>query len=168
MCNIYILQMKPHRTCQAIIMDPKERLFLKTWEKETNKYGSLSYGHVDTSKMTETFVGLTMKQLVSKEEWSSKGYSCSIRGQLLFHRMMIVKGIRCPDCLYPVFMLDDECSPLSSLQRQTDFWRRSPVRDELALVHHAVPEDTMPNAADTLGFWAWHLHHISELLRARL
>lgn len=159
MCNIYILQMKPHRTCQAIIMDPKERLFLKTWEKETNKYGSLSYGHVDTSKMTETFVGLTMKQLVSKEEWSSK--MCPVRGQLLFHRMMIVKGIRCPDCLDPVFMLDAVGNGLSSLQCQTDFWTRNPVRDELALVHNAVPEDTMPNAADTLGFWAWHLHHMN-------
>ena len=138
-------------------MDPNERLFLKTWEKETNKYGSLSYGHVDTTEMTQRFVGLTMEQLVSKGEWTGTSYSCSGRGNLLFHRMIMIKGIRCPDCLESMFMLDVNGQPLSSLQRQTKFWTRDRVND--VYVTGSESEATMPNAADTLGFWKWHLHH---------
>ena len=109
--------------------------------------------------MTKKFVGLTMKQLVSKGEWTSKGCSCPGRGNLLFHRMMIVKGRCCPDCFDPVFMLGADDKPLSTLDCQNVYWTRDEDPDKLALVCNTVPEATMPNAADTLGFWAWHLHH---------
>ena len=100
-----------------------------------------------------------MKQLVSKGEWTSKGCSCPGRGNLLFHRMMIVKGRCCPDCFDPVFMLGADDKPLSTLDCQNVYWTRDEDPDKLALVCNTVPEATMPNAADTLGFWAWHLHH---------
>ena len=140
-------------------MDPSELEFLQAWKK-FDGYGSGSlppYGDIKTTNMTKTFVGLTMKQLVSKGEWTGNSYSCP--GRLLFHRMMIVKGRCCPDCLDPVFMLGADDEPLSSLPCQTEFWTRDQDQDELALVHNTVPEATME--ADTLGFWAWHLHHMN-------
>ena len=123
-------------------------------------YGKLPYGHTNTTEMTKKFVGLAMEQLVSKKEWTWTNVhqvSAPGLGNLLFHRMIMIKGIRCPDCLDPMFMLDEEGSPLSSLQRQTKFWTRDRVND--VYVTGSESEATMPNAADTLGFWKWHLHH---------
>ena len=139
-------------------MSPKNREFLKTWDNESrsNTFGKEPYGDPKINEMTEGFVGLKMEQLVSEKEWSVKGGPR--RGQTLFHRMMIIMGIRCPDCLKSVFMLDDEGSPLPSLQLQTMYWNRHPDQDELALVCKTVPTKTV--LADTLGFWPWHLHHM--------
>jgi hypothetical protein len=40
---------------------------------------------------------------------------------------------------------------------QTKFWTRDRVND--VYVTGIESEATMENSADTLGFWAWHLHH---------
>ena len=123
-------------------------------------YGSLPYGHIKTTEMTKKFVGLAMEQLVSKKEWTWTNVhqvSAPGLGNLLFHRMIMIKGIRCPDCLDPMFMLDVNGQPLSSLQRQIKFWTRDRVND--VYVTGSESEATMENSADTLGFWAWHLHH---------
>ena len=74
---------------------------------------------------------------------------------------MIVKGRCCPDCLDPVFMLGADDKPVSTLDFQTEYWTRNKDHKELALVRNTEAKNIMPNAADTLGFWAWHLHHMN-------